>query len=242
MAVKRGILRRLFGGFFLLALFLVGIFFAVLFLALKNNSTQLLGEEYKKYSEALAANLAPLFTAQDVSGLRRQVSALSQRTQWRITVISADGQVLADTSVEPLTMENHFTRLEFLAALRGESAYAVRYSQTLGRDFLYAAAPVYAGGEIIGAARLGLSLRHVVLLFWPLIRTALFGALVFFALLLLLAFRLARRFATSLDSLEQAAVRAADGDLTARVYLDDRDEFQPLADKFNQMTAQLAAS
>ncbi|MDR1114029.1 MAG: hypothetical protein LBL50_02940, partial [Candidatus Margulisbacteria bacterium] len=212
--MKRDILRRLFGGFFLLALFLVGIFFAVLFLTLKNNSTRLLGEEYKKYSEALATNLASPLAAQDVSGLRQQVSALSQRTQWRITVISADGQVLADTSAEPLTMENHFTRLEFLAALRGENAYAVRYSQTLGRDFLYAAAPVYAGGEIIGAARLGLSLRHVTLLFWPLIRTALLGALIFFTLLLLLAFRLARRFATSLDSLEQAAVRAADGDLT----------------------------
>ena len=240
--MKRNILRRLFGGFFLLTLALVLLFFAVLFFSLKNNSARLLGEEYKKYSEALAANFAPQLAAQDLSGLRRQALTLSQRARWRLTVISADGQVLADTAADSQTMENHFTRPEFLAALRGESAYAVRYSQTLGEDFLYAAAPIYIGGEISGAARLSLSLRRVAVLFWPLIKTVLFGVLLFYALLFLLAFHLARRIASSLDSLEQAAGHAAGGDLTARVYLDNDDEFRPLADKFNQMAAQLAES
>ncbi|MDR2428500.1 MAG: HAMP domain-containing protein [Candidatus Margulisbacteria bacterium] len=240
--MKRNILRRLFGGFFLLVLALIVIFLAALFFSLKNNSARLLGGEYKKYSEALAASFAPRLAVEDLSGLRQQALALSQRAQWRLTIISADGQVLTDTAADFQTMENHFTRPEFLAALRGESAYAVRYSQTLGEDFLYAAAPVYAGGEIIGAARLSLSLRRVTVLFWPLIRTALFGALFFLLLLFLLAFRLARRIASSLDSLEQAAGRAAGGDLTARVYLDNDDEFRPLAEKFNQMAAQLAGS
>ncbi|MDR1453600.1 MAG: HAMP domain-containing protein [Candidatus Margulisbacteria bacterium] len=242
MAMKRNILRRLFGGFFLLTLVLLLLFFAVLFFSLKNDSARLLGEEYKKYSEALAANLAPRLAAPDLPGLRQQVLALNQRAQWRLTVISADGWALADTAADSQTMENHFTRPEFLAALRGESAYAVRYSQTLGRDFLYAAAPIYAGEKIIGAVRISLSLQRVTVLFWPLIKTALLGALVFYTLLFLLAFRLARRIASSLNNLEDAASRAAGGDLTARVYLADRDEFQPLAEKFNQMATQLAGS
>src|SRR5260370_2670196 len=42
-------------------------------------------------------------------------------------------------------MENHATRPEFIAALKGETGSNVRTSHTLGIDFLYVAAPIPGG-------------------------------------------------------------------------------------------------
>ena len=56
----------------------------------------------------------------------------------RITVISADGKVLADS--RPLdigAVENHLSRPEIQAAASGSPAAYVRYSETLGVDFIY---------------------------------------------------------------------------------------------------------
>jgi len=58
----------------------------------------------------------------------------------RITVIAADGTVLADTDAKSYTdMDNHIEREEIAAALSGEVGSAIRYSQTLGEDMLYVA-------------------------------------------------------------------------------------------------------
>ncbi|GBR76605.1 alkaline phosphatase synthesis sensor protein PhoR [Candidatus Termititenax persephonae] len=242
MVIRRNIFHRLFRGFLLLVLALAAAIFLPLFFSWRGNSARLLGAEYQKYAEALADNFSAALERNDLTALREQAARQGQRTQWRITIINPAGQVLADTFVPPETMENHLTRPEFILALRGASSYDIRYSQTLGADFLYAAAPLVSGGKISGALRLSLSLRRVALFFWPLIRTAFFFTLILLGFLFLLAFRLLRRFSLSLDSLEQAAWRAAGGDLTARVNLPDADEFKTLAGNFNKMSEQLGAS
>ncbi len=57
----------------------------------------------------------------------------------RITLIKPDGDVLADTEVDQLTMDNHSGREEIVEILHEEIGYAVRHSDTLGEDMLYVA-------------------------------------------------------------------------------------------------------
>ncbi len=55
----------------------------------------------------------------------------------RVTVIAADGRVLADSQADPQTMENHANRPEFLEAMAKGEGRSARRSVTLNRDFLY---------------------------------------------------------------------------------------------------------
>jgi two-component system phosphate regulon sensor histidine kinase PhoR len=77
-----------------------------------------------------------------------QSSAPSEVAQWsrwlarsgvRITLISNDGKVLADSDENPERMENHRERPEVRDAFSTGSGRAVRYSKTLGHDLVYVA-------------------------------------------------------------------------------------------------------
>ena len=64
----------------------------------------------------------------------------------RITVISDDGNVVADSRpLDVVTMENHLDRPEIQAALNGSPATFVRHSASLGVDYIYYALKIESG-------------------------------------------------------------------------------------------------
>ncbi len=79
--------------------------------------------------------------------LQQQVDILNPLTfseDTRLTVLSADGEVLADTSVDPdEPLENHLDRAEVREALANGVGVASRYSDTLHQQLLYAC--IYSG-------------------------------------------------------------------------------------------------
>ena len=78
----------------------------------------------------------------DLPAMAREVSKAASA---RATIITSDGQVLADSDANPADMENHATRPEFVDALKGNIGTNVRRSHTLGIDFMYTAAPIPGG-------------------------------------------------------------------------------------------------
>ena len=73
--------------------------------------------------------------------LQPRVQGLGERLDVRITVIRTDGLVLADSSRDPATMENHRTRPEVAEALAGDVGVDSRTSETVGVPFRYVALP-----------------------------------------------------------------------------------------------------
>jgi len=68
----------------------------------------------------------------------------------RITIVAADGTVLADNSqVDVSTLDNHLTRPEIHAAANGTPAAYVRHSGTLGIDLIYYALKVKSGDSYV---------------------------------------------------------------------------------------------
>ncbi len=57
----------------------------------------------------------------------------------RVTVISRDGQVLAESDASPELMDNHGTRPEIKEAFEGGRGQATRFSDTVKRDLVYLA-------------------------------------------------------------------------------------------------------
>ena len=87
------------------------------------------------------------------------VRRYSLQTGFRITLIDAQGNVVADSDFPdgPLpAIENHASRTEVRAALEGQTGQARRHSATVGRDLMYVAVP---GGP--GAVRVAEDLERV---------------------------------------------------------------------------------
>lgn len=75
------------------------------------------------------------------------VISATHNTDLRITVIDSNGYVLADSEVDPSTMENHSDRKEVTEALNGGIGTAERTSSTDGKSWIYVAVPASFNNE-----------------------------------------------------------------------------------------------
>ena len=77
-----------------------------------------------------------------IVGLREYCVRAGRSSATRITVIAADGKVLADSNEDPDIMDNHRFREEISVAFTGSNGKSRRYSKTLGENLIYVAIPL----------------------------------------------------------------------------------------------------
>jgi len=140
-------LRSLFYAAFLALVALVGV------VAIQRTGSlveKLLLEEVR---EDLGRELRVL--VEELSG-REHLSAdslarvLSARTGWRVSLLDGTGSVLGDSHVpvrEVSLLQSQEEALEVAGALQGRITFSDRRSVTVGRRFLFAAAPLELGGD-----------------------------------------------------------------------------------------------
>jgi two-component system phosphate regulon sensor histidine kinase PhoR len=160
----------------------------------------------------------------------------------RVTVVTINGTVIADSATDFHKMENHRHRPEINAALNGEVSSSYRYSRTLGQNLIYVAYPIRKQRKIIGALRLArnqVELEQLVVH----LRLIIFGGItltLFFPLWLGVAGM--NRITKPILELQRMAIRIAKGDLSVRVRFFGIDELADLGLVFNGMVQQLSES
>ena len=187
----------------------------------------------------LEGQVLPYFMGAGTGDLEGFVTGVGRRTGTRITVINADGDVLADSEKEPRDMENHLFRPEIQASLRGEKLMSIRPSSTLKADMMYMSIPLRAEGRVVGALRLSVFMRDIEALL-----AALRGDLMKFVgavtlVALILAFFLTRSVAGPVREVIDASKRVAAGDFDVTVSTRRSGEFRDFARSFNAMTGRL---
>ena len=176
--------------------------------------------------------------------LHTAVRELSARALARITVMTPDGRVLADSAVSDhllTTLENHLTRPEIQQAVATGRGTDLRTSRTTGERTLYLAIRLHGLNEATPAVflRLGLPMttfdRDVAKLHKDL--ALAFG--IAFLIAVALSVWLARSITKPLSEITIAAQRLAKGDHAVRIRTGSRDEVGLLANSLNHMTDQL---
>jgi len=137
----------------------------------------------------------------------------------RATVIDPTGKVLADSEVDPKTMDGELKGKEFAGALQGIVTVDERKSQQLGVDFLFVAAPVSGG-----AVRLAFPLPEIETTDRPLAKALFWGSLIAVAIAILIAAVTSQYLGRRLKRIVNFAERVAGGDLTARIAATSIDE------------------
>lgn len=161
----------------------------------------------------------------------------------RVTVIEADGEVLADserTEREVAAMENHRNRPEVRAALTQGEGSSLRYSVTLGRSMLYVAIPVREAGKIVGVLRLALPVTQLEEATVFTRRAVVLGSLMALGLAAILGWAVARHLSRPIAQMTELASCLARGELAGcRADPDAPGEIGELGRALNSLTIQL---
>lgn len=168
------------------------------------------------------------------SATRRLDSALGLR----LTVIEADGTVVADGEGDPARMENHLARPEVQEALRSGMGTAERFSVSVGKDMRYLALADRSAPQVrIFRAAVPLEpVRQQVLRTQLTLLTVMAAVLV---LALLVSSRLSRQLVQPVEALVDAASRLSAGQTQVYVAPEGPAALQRLAATFNSMVDRL---
>ena len=149
------------------------------------------------------------------NGLDAEADTLARFIDGRVTLVAADGRVVADSTLDGAALaavENHLLRPEIQLARQQRLGIVERYSTTVEGDMLYAAVP--AMHPQVAYVRVALPLTAVT----EQLRRVGFGALVAFALAAPVAVALAWLFSVVLSRrvrvIAAVARRYEQGDLT----------------------------
>jgi two-component system phosphate regulon sensor histidine kinase PhoR len=157
----------------------------------------------------------------------------------RVTVITADGRVLADSQSDPETMENHATRPEVLEAMAKGEGRSTRHSVTINRDLLYYAVrqTTPAGPSIV--LRFALPLETVDEILSSFRRRLWLAS--FFILLIAGAISLlfSRSFTGRVERLKDFSRRVAEGDFRPLPRDGSGDALEALGISLNRTAARL---
>ena len=131
---------------FALVYLIVAIVFAACFAAFALNPIN------NKVVERQSSNLTSTAQAEAnaleyVDDAQEFTEEAAEGSDLRITLIAQDGTVIADSEVDPATLENHLGREEVDSALQGENGEAQRMSSTDDTSRLYVAVPATYQGE-----------------------------------------------------------------------------------------------
>jgi len=190
----------------------------------------------------LAGDLAPRL-GQEAAGDSLDAAARrwAKLLDARVTLIGADGTVLGESHDDRTQMANHLDRPEVQQALASGRGTAIRYSASIGYDMMYGAAPAQdpESGQVIGYARVSLSLQEIETDLRRVRQAILLGGLAAALIGGVLALALAERTVRPVRRLTQAAERIATGDLATRLAVDRRDEVGQLTIAFQHMAEQV---
>jgi two-component system phosphate regulon sensor histidine kinase PhoR len=194
----------------------------------------------QRMAKLIDERLVTEFAGRNSPDLQPLVHTLGEMSEARITVIDPTGVVLADTDSDPKHMENHRFRPEVEEALAGRVGASLRFSSTVGENFLYVGVPAnFVQG---GAVRVAIPLSQFEKRVRATQNVLITGTTVAAVLALLLGLLFTRRITRPLSAIRSKLEGIERGDLDVRLEVDTQDEVGELAQALNRAHEQLSST
>jgi len=180
----------------------------------------------------------PVPRPEDIASLRAWVEQMAA-SGVRVTVITKDGLVLADSQSDPQTMENHAGRPEIRDALASGDGRSIRHSVTINRDLLYYAVRQNMPGGSPIVLRFALPLETVDEVLSSFRRSLWLASFVILLLAGAASLLISRTFSDRVERLKEFSRRVAEGDFRPLPADSSGDALEALAASLNQTAARL---
>ena len=239
--------RKLFGKLALTFLaLLLSVLLAVDFLAeraLRNSYENDGFQQLKSLSRVMQLHPIPLGpagpqTPEEIAALNTWVAA-NAASGVRITVISADGHVLADSQSETATMESHAERPEVLEALKSGEGRDARESVSVRAQLLYYAVRVDLPSGVPVILRLALPMAGFSEQLWSFRKKLWLWSMLIYLCAGAIAMMMSRGYADRVERLREFSRRVADGDFRPLPSDGAGDSLEALGASLNQTASRL---
>lgn len=193
------------------------------------------------YSQLMLNNIGFTEIKNPKQNLEKKARDWANDTETRVTIIAADGRVLADSHYEINEMDNHLKRPEIIQAINsGSSGNEIRYSKTIGEEMLYYAIPIRKQGELIGFLRTARPLQFIRSVLIEDIKSYIFFFAILAVITIVLAWFLTQSIVKPLETMTETAEKISEGDLGQRIPVRKyNSEIEKLARMFNFMAEEL---
>lgn len=224
---------------------LLGILVAALagtlfFNTAKFEASYVAGEKRNVMAEAAAVAdvIRPMLEAGREEDAEAYCESLPEKSL-RVTLVRADGTVIADSDAGSHEMGNHASREEIARALAGTPNVSTRFSATTNERMIYCAMPVEIDGVPAFVLRLAIQNAEVNAMISDAKRnTALALALGIFVAFAI-AFYILIRIRRPLVRLQESARKISDGNLDERIAIPEKGVVRELAVTVSRMKEQL---
>jgi two-component system phosphate regulon sensor histidine kinase PhoR len=176
----------------------------------------------------------------DTGALGELARRLGSDASAHVELLSADGTAVASSRGAP-SLLNRSREADVVAARQNERSPGTPGFAVEGR-WLYSAERFHMADGSVGVARVGLSLASVDAASAQFRETLIAGAVLLFALLLVITSSLSRFTARGLGALNEVARRMAAGDLDARSGLEGEDALSDLGRTLDKLARSLSSS
>jgi two-component system, OmpR family, phosphate regulon sensor histidine kinase PhoR len=180
----------------------------------------------------------PVPRPEDITSLRAWVEQMAA-SGVRVTVITKDGLVLADSQSDPQTMENHAGRPEIREALAKGDGRSIRHSVTINRDLLYYAVRQNMPGGLPIVLRFALPLETVDEVLSSFRRSLWLASFVILLFAGAASLLISRGFSDRVERLKEFSRHVAEGDFRPLPADSSGDALEALATSLNQTAARL---
>jgi len=186
-------------------------------------------------------------TTYSFSQIDQQVKLIGGLEHLRITLIDAQGNVLADSDI-PLPdlsgVQNHLDRPEIQEAKRYGIGHNIRHSTTVDRDFLYMAklvkeSPKRTNFETLQYIRLSVPLEYVQDQINHIRSIVVIVGLGVLLVIITASILVSRRMTKPLAQIVQVVKQIRSGDLNAQLFVSSNDEIGLVAKAINELVQKL---
>lgn len=182
--------------------------------------------------------LLPSDRPEDAAALKNWMSPIAAGGT-RVTVITADGHVLADSQADPQIMETHADRPEVRDALANGEGHAIHRSVTLKRELLYYAVRQNVPGRSPLILRFALPLETVDNALQSFRRSLWLPSFVILLIAGAAALLVSQGFSGRVERLKEFSRRVAEGNFQPLSADPSGDALEELATSLNQTAARL---
>ncbi|MBI4584580.1 MAG: PAS domain-containing protein [Planctomycetes bacterium] len=193
----------------------------------------------QRQTSFLALRGKSLFSLALPQEIQQEVERLGRETQTRVTLMFPDGRVLADSDEDPVRMENHAQRPEFIQALQIAVGSSKRYSDTSKKYFYYVAEAVKSEGKILGVARVAVPIEYQEERSASVRITVLVGMGIGIVAALVIGLFVTQKTTGPIFEMIQVAEAIRKGHYEKRVRPMPRDEFGKLGEALNHLCVEL---
>ena len=228
------IFLKLYAGFALVILFSMLIVGLMVQRQIEQASLKDIRNNLSSQAFILQQSFANIDT-QSKNQIQQMVQQIGDRIATRVTLLTRDGVVMADSEFRFDEMDNHLSRPEIISATQSRVGESSRFSTTLQKPMLYVALKAMDSHSNLGFIRTALSTERIDEEFNYLRKVIIIAASLTTLIALFIGYWLAMSFARPLRQMTIIANDYAQGHYQLRIPSDRRDEIGALARSLNKM-------